>query len=159
MTPLTVRGYYKTSFQTYNLLTLRTLHTNKRHIPRYWQWYNYHHQQVLSECEGKRRLHQFSLMNVTKIFLKWLFLNHNISRLGPCWSLCWPKFFLPPYLVLVTSYVFCICTYPYVQSDDLLDIPALDTFWFIHAYSRSLTINILRFTPEPQILLSISPNQ
>ena len=39
------RGSNETSFNTYNLLDLRTLHTNQKHMPRYCQWYDEHHQQ------------------------------------------------------------------------------------------------------------------
>ena len=38
MKPRTVRDYHITSFYNYNLLTLKTLHANWRHLPRDWQW-------------------------------------------------------------------------------------------------------------------------
>ena len=36
--PLTVRGSKNTPLQTYNLITLITIHAHQRNIPIYWQW-------------------------------------------------------------------------------------------------------------------------
>ena len=52
--PPTARGYQETSFNTYNIFKLRTLYTIQRHLSRYWQCYDEHHQQVFSGCEVKK---------------------------------------------------------------------------------------------------------
>ena len=117
--PITFRGFRKKYFHNYNLLTLITLHKNQTHLPRDSQWYDDHNQQGFGGWEKKIIWRWPSLMNVITPLFKGAVLNDDISCLGPCWSLFWPNSFIPPYLLILDLYVFCIYTYPYVQPDEL----------------------------------------
>ena len=120
------RSSHENSFHTYNLLNLITLHKNQIHIPRYCKWYDDHHQQVLGGWEVKNT--ELNLLgDHGHTFLKRSLISNNLACLCPCWSLCLLDSFLPPYLLLLASYIFCIFYYPYVQHDELLYIPELNS--------------------------------
>ena len=127
MNQLIFRSSHETSFHTYNLLNLITLHKNQIHIPIDWQWYDNHHQQVLGGWEVKNTALTL-LGDRGQTLLKCSLISNNIDCLCPCWSLCLLDSFLLPYIILLVSYIFCIFYYPYVQHDELLDIPELNTF-------------------------------
>ena len=65
---------------------------------------------------------------------------------------------ITPYLVLVALYIFCTRSYMYVQADELLYIHFLYVFQYSCASPHSLTIDLLRFNPDPQTLLLIPQN-
>ena len=46
------------------------IHKNKRHLPRYWQWYDYHLQRGFVEWAVNTRWHWTYLTTVIKPFLK-----------------------------------------------------------------------------------------
>ena len=63
--------------------------------------------------------------------------------------------FLPCTCIPVRFFIFyCL----YVQPDELLDIPVLDTFQFTRDHPPFMAIDLLRFIPEHQNLRSIPPN-
>ena len=116
--PLKVRGYHKTSFHTYNLLNLRTLNKNQRHLPRYWQSYDDHNQQVLGEWEGKTRRCWPYLMTATRNFSKGRYLIKillTLVRVGHFVDTT-PSYFIHCTRNLVNFY---IINYPCVWADDI----------------------------------------
>ena len=126
------------------------------------QWEREGNQEQLAAetaCTIKNKTPLILLDKHDQTLLKGAFLNNDIARLVPCWSLFLPNSFLPPYIVLVASYVFYIYTYSYVRYDHLLDINTINIFRVTHSHPHYLFIDILRFITEPQSLLSIPPNQ
>ena len=59
------------------------------------------------------------LVDINKTILEGEVLNKNISRIVPCWSLCWPDSFLPTYFVLILLYILCIFTCPHIRPDGI----------------------------------------
>ena len=122
-------------------------------------WSTVHNATAATSGNRKTRECWPSFLTVIKHFLKGAVLNYDISRLGLCWLFCFAGSLFPPYLVCVALYVFFICTSLYVWPHELLDILTFNTFWVNRVSHHPLAINLLRFTPEPQTLLLIPPNQ
>ena len=113
---LTVRGSHKTPCHTYNLLTLRTLHTNQRRLPRYWKWYDEHHPKQWVCGNEKLYIVDPPWWPLSNLSQNGAVLKKDISRLGPFWSLydltlsysllcfCNPLYFLYLYLPVRTSW-------------------------------------------------------
>ena len=98
-------------------------------------------------------------MTAIKPFSKGVVLNNNINCLCPCSSLS----DLTPYYSLPCTHKLTHFLYLYLPVSiswwDLLGILYIYSFLVPHASSHSLAVGILVFTPEPQTLLLLPPNQ